>query len=392
VLIRFFLALRQAGLKPGVGEFLALLEGLRAGLARGSIDDFHALARLSLVKDETRYDLFDRVFAAWFAGADALAPELLAELPQDWLRAQATLLLSDEEKARIEALGGWDALMQALRERLEEQQGRHEGGNRWIGTGGTSPFGNAGYNPEGVRIGGSGRQRRAVKVWERREYRNLDDQAPLGTRQMALALRKLRRFAREGVPELLDLPGTIEGTARAGGMLDLRFQAERRNAVKILLFLDIGGSMDEHVRTCESLFSAARSEFRHLEHYYFHNCLYERVWRDNRRRWSEWQPLPELMHRYPADWRVVLVGDASMSPHEITTAGGSVEHFNEEPGAVWMQRLLAVYPRAVWINPVPESQWEWTPSTGILRELMGGRMFPLTLDGLERAIARLRHA
>lgn len=390
MLIRFFLALRTAGLKPGVGELLHLLAGVRAGLAEGSIDRFHALARTALVKDETQFDRFDRVFGAWFAGADALAPELLAELPQDWLKRQAELLLSDEEKARIEALGGWEALMQALRERLEQQQGRHEGGNRWIGTAGTSPFGHAGFNPEGVRIGGTGKQRRAVKVWERREYRNLDDHAPLGTRQMALALRKLRRFAREGVPDRLDLPGTIDGTARQGGLLDLRFQPERRNAVKILLFLDIGGSMDEHVRACEALFSAAKSEFRHLEHFYFHNCLYERVWRDNRRRWSEWTPLPEILHKYPADWRVVIVGDASMSPHEVLVPGGSVEHHNEEPGLAWMQRLLAVYHRAAWINPVPEEQWEWTPSIGILREAMGGRMFPLTLDGLDRAIARLK--
>jgi hypothetical protein len=390
MLIRFFLALRTAGLKPGVGEFLHLLAGLRAGLAEGTLEGFHALARTALVKDETKFDLFDRVFGAWFEGAGALAPELLAEIPQDWLRRQAELVHSDEEKARIESLGGWDALMQALRERLEQQQGRHEGGNRWIGTAGTSPFGHSGFNPEGVRIGGAGRQRRAVKVWDRREYRNLDDHAPLGTRQMALALRKLRRFAREGVPDRLDLPGTIDGTARQGGLLDLRFQPERRNAVKILLFLDIGGSMDEHVRVCESLFSAAKSEFRHLEHFYFHNCLYERVWRDNRRRWSEWTALPEILHKYPADWRVVIVGDASMSPHEVLVAGGSVEHFNEEPGALWMQRLLAVYHRAAWINPVPEDQWEWTPSIGILRELMGGRMFPLTLDGLDRAIARLK--
>ncbi|MFO0041137.1 MAG: vWA domain-containing protein [Pseudomonadota bacterium] len=390
MLIRFFLALRVAGLKPSVGEFLQLLAGLRAGLADGTPDGFHALARTALVKDETQFDLFDRVFGAWFAGAEALATDATTGIPQDWLRQQAELLLDDEDKARITTLGGWEALMQALRERIAEQQGRHEGGNRWIGTAGTSPFGNAGYNPEGVRIGGAGGQRRAVKMWQRREDRNLAEHAPLDARQLALALRKLRRFAREGVPDQLDLSGTIEGTARRGGLLDLRFQAERRNAVKLLLFLDIGGSMDEHVRACESLFSAARSEFRHLEHFYFHNCPYERVWRDNRRRWSEWTPLPEILHKYPADWRVVIVGDASMSPHEILAPGGSVEHFNDEPGAVWMQRLLAVYRRAAWINPVPEDQWEWTPSIALLRELMGGRMFPLTLDGLDRAIARLK--
>ncbi len=391
VLVSFFSALRSAGLKPGVGEFLQLLGGLRAGIAHGSIDEFHAFSRTVLVKDETRFDLFDRVFGAWIGGIEAASGEAFATLPEDWLRQQAQLLLSDAEKARIESLGGWEELMRTLHERLAEQTDRHAGGNRWIGTAGTSPFGNAGYHPEGVRIGGQGRQKRAVKVWERREYRNLDDQVQLGTRNIALALRKLRRFAREGAAESLDLPSTIEGTARAGGMLDLKFQPERRNTIKILLLLDIGGSMDEHVRTCEELFSAARSEFRHLQHFYFHNCLYERVWSDNRRRWDQWLPLPDLLHKYPADWRVVIVGDASMSPHEILVAGGSVEHMNDEPGAVWLARLLGVYHRAVWLNPVPQAQWEWTPSIGILRELMGERMFPFSLDGLQRAIDKLKH-
>ncbi len=391
MLISFLTALRCAGLKPGVGEFLQLLAGLRAGIARGSIDEFHAFARMVLVKDETRFDLFDRVFGAWIGGIEATTGDAFASLPDDWLRQQAQLVLSDAEKAQIESLGGWEALLRTLNERLAEQRDRHSGGNRWIGTAGTSPFGNAGYNPEGVRIGGHGREKRAVKVWERREYRNLDDQVQLGTRNIALALRKLRRFAREGAAESLDLPATIDGTARAGGMLDLHFQPERRNAIKILLLLDIGGSMDEHVRMCEELFSAARSQFRHLQHFYFHNCLYERVWSDNRRRWNEWLPLPEVLHKYPADWRVVIVGDASMSPHEILVAGGSVEHMNEEPGAVWLARMLNVYQRAVWLNPVPQAHWEWTPSIGILRELMGERMFPLSLDGLERAIGKLKH-
>jgi uncharacterized protein len=390
VLIRFFLALRSAGLKPGIAEFLQLVDALRAGLAESSIDRFHSLARACLVKDETRFDLYDRVFAAYFHGVDSLSPDLLADLPQEWLRKQAELLLSDEEKARIEAMGGWEALMKALQERLAEQRERHQGGSRWIGTGGTSPFGNSGFNPEGIRIGGGARQGRAVKVWEQRAYRNLDDQLLLGTRNIALALRKLRRFAREGAADELDLDGTVRDTARNAGWLDLRFRPERHNAVKILLFLDIGGSMDAHVRTCEELFSAARAEFKHLEHFYFHNCLYERVWRDNARRWSEWQPTADVLHKYPADYRVIFVGDASMSPHEIVQPGGSVEHWNEEAGSAWMKRVLDVYARAVWLNPVPQHEWDYTPSIGILREIVGERMFPLTLDGLGRAIERLR--
>ncbi len=390
MLIRFLLALRTAGLKPSITEFLQLLAALRAGFARGSLDEFHVLARACLIKDETQFDRYDRVFAAYFQGVESLAPDLLAEIPQEWLRQQAELMLSDEEKARIAELGGWEALMRTLAERLREQQGRHQGGSRWIGTAGTSPFGNAGFNPEGVRIGGQSRQGRAVKVWERRDYRNLDDQVELGTRNLALALRKLRRFAREGAAEELDLEGTIRDTARNAGYLDLRFRPERHNAVKVLLFLDIGGSMDEHVRQCEELFSAARAEFKHLEHFYFHNCLYERVWKDNARRWSEWTATHDVLHRYPADYRVIFVGDAAMSPYEILQAGGSVEHWNEEAGAVWIKRVLEVYSRAVWLNPVDPSTWEYTPSIGILRELMGERMYPLTLEGLGRAIERLR--
>ncbi len=392
MLIRFFLALKAAGLPVSVTEFLALLEALQAGFARLSVDAFHALARACLIKDETRYDLYDRVFGAYFNGIEAVTGEGLAELPQDWLRQQADLLLSDEEKARIKALGGWDELMRTLAERLKEQRARHQGGSKWIGTAGTSPYGNSGYNPEGVRIGGAGGQRRAVKVWERREYANLDDQVELGTRNIALALRKLRRFAREGAADELDLPATIDCTARNAGWLDLKFRPERHNAVKVLLFLDAGGSMDEHVRECEELFSAARAEFKHLEHFYFHNCLYERVWRDNQRRWQEWTSTRDLLHKYPADYRAIFVGDASMSPHEILMPGGSIEHWNEESGAAWLKRMLGVYHRAVWLNPVAAAHWDYTPSIGVLRELMDDRMFPLTLDGLGRAIARLRHA
>jgi uncharacterized protein len=391
VLIRFFFALKAAGLKVSVTEFLSLLAALKAGFARLSLDEFHALARTCLVKDETQFDLYDRVFAQYVAGVESVAGDLLGAIPQEWLRREAELLLSDEEKALIRSLGGWDELMKTLRERMEEQRERHQGGSRWVGTGGTSPFGNSGFNPEGVRIGGSsGRQGRAVKIWEKREYRNLDDKLELGSRNIALALRKLRRFAREGAADELDLPGTIRDTARNAGLLEIKFRPERHNAVKVLLFLDIGGSMDEHVRTCEELFTAARAEFKHLQHFYFHNCVYERVWRDNARRYQQWTPLLDVLHKYPADYRVIFVGDASMSPHEILMAGGSIEHWNEEAGAVWMKRLLEVYHRAVWLNPIDESHWSYTPSIGVLRELMGERMFPLTLAGLGQAIDRLR--
>ncbi|HET7844870.1 MAG TPA: VWA domain-containing protein [Xanthomonadales bacterium] len=392
MLIRFFLALKAAGLPVSVREFLALLGALAAGVARPTLEEFHALARTCLVKDESRFDLYDRVFARYLEGIDtALGPDAAA-IPQDWLHAQAELVLSDEEKAKLAALGSWDELMRTLAERLREQRGRHQGGSKWIGTAGTSPYGNSGYNPEGVRIGGTGRNRSAVKVWERRDYRDLDDSLEIGTRNIALALRKLRRFAREGAADELDLEGTVHGTARNAGLLDLKFRPERHNAVKVLLFLDIGGSMDEHVRQCEELFSAARAEFKHLEHFYFHNCVYERVWRDNARRYEQWTATADLMHKYPADYRAIFVGDASMSPHEILREGGSIEHWNEESGATWMKRLTELYTRAVWLNPVPEHTWGYTPSIGVLRELMGDRMYPMTIEGLGRAIERLKRA
>jgi len=396
MLIRFFLMLRAAGVPASLTEFLALLEALSKGIIDPEVptdlsERFYWLSRSILVKDERHYDRFDRVFAAHFKGAEAAFEALLAaELPVGWLEKQLSLALTEEEKARIESLGGWEALMETLRRRLEEQKARHQGGNRWIGTGGTSPFGNAGYNPEGVRIGGEGGNRRAVKVWDRREFANLDDSVELGTRNVKLALRRLRRFARQGAAETLDLDATIESTARRAGLLDIRMVPERHNAVKVLLFLDIGGSMDDHVRICEELFSAARGEFKHLEHFYFHNFVYESVWKDNRRRSGERTPLPQVLRTYGPDYRLVFVGDATMSPYEILQPGGSIEHWNEEPGVTWMKRLLASFPRHAWLNPEPRDRWEFTPSIRITRELVEGRMFPLTLEGLDRATRSLR--
>ncbi|MDI3260593.1 MAG: VWA domain-containing protein [Sinobacteraceae bacterium] len=391
MLFGFFLTLRAAGLKPGLGEFLTLLEALGKHVVLFSLDDFYLLARATLVKDETQYDRYDRAFAAYFKGVEQVFAGFDREIPEEWLRLEAMRLLSEEEKARLEALG-WDQLMETLRQRLQEQKERHQGGNKWIGTGGTSPFGNSGYNPEGVRIGGSGGGKRAVKVWERREYRNLDDTVELGTRNIKLALRKLRRFAREGAPEVLDLDGTIERTARNAGWLDLKMVPERHNAVKVLLFLDVGGSMDPHVKVCEELFSACKTEFKHLEYFYFHNFVYESVWKDNVRRHSERIPLYDVLHKYAPDYRVIFVGDATMSPYEILHPGGSVEHWNEEAGAVWFKRLLDTYPRAIWLNPEPEERWEYTPSIQATLQLLGAdRMFPLTLQGLDRGIRRLSH-
>jgi len=400
MLIRFFLMLRAAGVPVTITEFLALLEALASRLISpekgtlpfSGVEDFYWVARAVLVKDERHYDRFDRVFAAHFRGVEQAFEVLLAsEIPADWLRKSLHLQLSDEEKARIEALGGWDALMETLRKRLEEQKARHQDGNKWIGTGGTSPFGAHGYNPEGVRVGReSAGNRRAVKIWERREFANLDDSVELGTRNVKLGLRRLRRFARQGAAEELDLDGTIDSTARRAGMLDIRMVPERHNAVKVLLFLDIGGSMDDHVRICEELFSAARGEFKHLEYFYFHNFVYESVWKDNRRRHGERTPLARVMHTYGHDYKLVVVGDATMSPYEILQPGGSIEHWNEEPGAVWMKRLLASYPRHVWLNPEPQDRWEFTPSIRITRELFEERMFPLTLAGLDRAMRVLQ--
>jgi len=390
MLTDFFLQLRHGGVPVSLKEFLTLHEALQKKVAWGNLDDFYLLARVCMVKDESHYDRFDRVFGEYFRGIAALPDDLLAAIPEDWLRANAMLTLSEEDKKLIESLGGWDKLMETLRQRLAEQKERHEGGSKWIGTRGTSPFGAYGYNPEGVRIGQDGsRNRRAVKVWDRREYRNLDDSLELGTRNIKVALRRLRRFAREGAPEELDLDDTIRSTARNAGWLDLKMVPERHNAVKVLLFLDVGGSMDDHVRICEELFSAARGEFKHLEYFYFHNCLYESVWKDNRRRHSERIPTFEVLHKYGHDYKLVFVGDATMSPYEISHAGGSVEHHNEDSGATWLRRMLEVYAHAVWLNPQPEDRWRYYESIGMLRQLMGERMYPLTLAGLEEAMREL---
>ena len=392
MLFSFFFTLRAAGLKASLSEFLMLLEALSEHVAIFSLDDFYHLSRSALVKDESQYDRFDRAFAAYFKGIEAVFADVNGQIPDEWIRAMAQKLLSEEEKAKIEALGGFEQLMETLRQRLEEQKERHQGGNKWVGTGGTSPFGNAGFNPEGVRIGGSGGQKKAVKVWEKREYRNLDDQIELGTRNIKVALRRLRRFAREGAPDILDIDDTIACTARNAGYLDIKMVPERRNAVKLLLFLDVGGSMDPHIKVCEELFSAAKTEFKHLEYFYFHNFVYESVWKDNRRRHAERIPLFDILHKYTPDYKVIFVGDATMSPYEILQPGGSVEHWNEEAGAVWMKRLTDVFPRYVWLNPESNERWEYTSSIQVTQELLGkDRMFSLTLAGLEAGMKRLSH-
>nr|WP_242521812.1 VWA domain-containing protein [Motiliproteus sp. SC1-56] len=388
-MIDFFGALRRAGVPVSIKELLTLIEGLQRGLVFADSGQFYLLARTCLVKDEKYYDRFDRAFGAYFKGLEALDGFMEALIPEDWLRQEYQRLFSDAEKAEIEALGGLEKLLETLRERLAEQEGRHAGGNKWIGTGGTSPFGHGGYNPEGVRIGGESRHRRAVKVWEKRQFRDLDDEVELGTRNIKVALRKLRRFARTGAAEELDLDDTIRSTAANAGYLDLKMVPERHNAMKVLLFFDVGGSMDPYVRQCEQLFSAARSEFKHLEYFYFHNCLYERVWRDNRRRFEETTSTLDVLHTYGPDYRVIVVGDAAMSPYELLYPQGSVEHYNEEPGQRWLQRLIDTWERLVWLNPTPPAYWGYTQTTQMIRQQVGGRMFPLTLEGLEQAIRTL---
>ncbi|HEV2815977.1 MAG TPA: VWA domain-containing protein [Allosphingosinicella sp.] len=380
--------LRAAGIPASMKEHLTLLEALDADIIAASPEEFYYLARATFVKDEGLLDRFDQVFGKVFRGLETSYGTDAVAVPAEWLRKVAELYLTPEQMAEIKSLGSWDEIMAALKQRLEEQQGRHQGGSKWIGTGGTSPFGNAGYNPEGVRIGGEGRQGRALKVWDQRAFRNLDNKVELGTRNIKVALRRLRRFAREGAAEELDLDETIDGTARKG-WLDIRMRPERHNAVKLLLFLDVGGSMDPHIRLCEELFSAATSEFKNLEFFYFHNCPYETVWKDNRRRTSERTPTWDLLHKYGHDYKLVLVGDASMSPYEITHAGGSVEHYNEEAGATWLQRLTTTYPAAAWLNPVPEQYWGYTSSIQVVRTLMRDRMYPLTLEGLDEAMRTL---
>ncbi|MCK6411607.1 MAG: VWA domain-containing protein [Azonexus sp.] len=388
MLIDFLLHLRARQLPVSTKELLALLEALEARLVSGSLDDFYLIARALLIKDEALYDRFDRAFGEYFQGIEAL-PGMDVLVPEEWLRLAAKRHLSEEDRLKLQKLG-YEKLFETLKQRLDEQKERHAGGSKWIGTGGTSPFGHGGYHPEGVRIGGeSAGNRTAVKVWEQREFRNLDDTLALGVRNIKVALRRLRRFARQGAATELDLDSTIAGTARNGGMLDLHLRPERHNAVKVLLFLDVGGSMDDHIQVCEELFSAARAEFKHLEHFYFHNCVYEGVWKDNRRRHDQKLSTWDVLHTYGPDYKLVFVGDASMSPYEISHPGGSVEHWNQEPGAVWMERLLATWLHAAWLNPLPEGQWEWTQSIRMLRQLCHNRMYPLTLDGLERAMRGL---
>ena len=385
----FFHELKRAGLPVTLKEYLTLLEGLDADLARRRVDDFYFLSRACLVKDERHLDRFDRVFGHVFKGLEALPNAIEAEIPEEWLRLVSELHLSEEDKKRIAELGGWEKIMETLRERLAQQEGRHAGGNKWIGTGGTSPFGAYGYNPAGVRIGQKeSRHRRAIKVWDKREFKDLDETVELGTRNIKVALRRLRAFARQGSAEELDLAGTIRGTAEKG-YLDIRMVPERHNAVKVLMFFDVGGSMDFHVKAAEELFSAARSEFKHFEYFYFHNCLYERVWHSNARRRSEPTETWEVLHTYPPDYKVVFVGDASMSPYELTHAGGAVEHMNEEPGVAWLKRVTETFRYCVWLNPVPEGYWDWTSSIGMIGALMEGRMYPLTLQGLDAATSEL---
>lgn len=389
MLVNFFHGLRDAGVPVTTRELLDLLEGLKRHMVIGSIDDFYLFSRTCLVKDEKYYDRFDKAFGAHFRDLEALDDVIEALIPDDWLRSEFLKNLSEEEKAKIESLGGLEKLIEEFKKRLEEQQERHEGGSKWIGTGGTSPFGQQGYHPEGIRVGPNGGNRRAVKVWDRRDFRNLDDSVEIGTRNIKMALRRLRKFARTGSADELDLDDTIHSTARNAGLLDIKMVPERHNAVKVLLFFDVGGSMDPHVRVCEELFSAARTEFKHMESFYFHNFLYESVWRNNVRRHNERTPVMDVLHKYGHDYKVIIVGDAAMSPYEIVQPGGSVEHWNDEPGEAWLRRLRRTYEKTVWINPVPRDEWEFTQSISMTHQLMEGHMYPLTLKGLEDAMGHL---
>ena len=390
MLIRFFETLREFRVPVTLRELLDLHEALKADLIYADLDDFYLLARTIMVKDEKYYDRFDRAYEAYFKGLDAIDPEWLKKaIPEEWLLKQLEKTLSPEEFAKLQGLGSLEKILEEFQKRLAEQEKRHEGGKKWVGTGGTSPFGGHGHNPEGVRLTGPSRQKRAVKVWEKREYRNLDDSIEIGTRNIKLALRRLRRFARTGKAEELDLDNTIKATADNAGFLDLKMRPENENRVKILLFFDIGGSMDPHIKVCEELFSAAKTEFKHLEYFYFHNFIYEFVWKDNRRRWDERVSTWDVLHKYGSDYKVIFVGAAAMSPYEINSVGGSVEHWNDEPGAVWFKRIMETYSKVVWLNPEPQRAWEMTTSTTWIRDLVNHQMYPLTLRGLEDAIRSL---
>ena len=389
MLVNFFQGLKDGGVPVTPRELLDLLAAMNKQLVFGSIDDFYNLSRAVMVKDEKYYDRFDRAFGLHFRDLEGVDDVIEALIPDDWLRSEFVKQLSEEDKAKIESLGGLENLIDEFKKRLEEQEKRHEGGNKWVGTGGTSPFGNDGFHPEGIRVGGQGKNKKAVKVWDRRDFKNLDDSVEIGTRNIKVALRRLRKFARTGSADELDLDDTISSTAKNAGLLDIKMVPERHNAVKVLLFLDVGGSMDPHVKVCEELFSAARSEFKHLKHFYFHNFLYDNVWENNIRRHNQRTPLHDVMHKFGHDYKVVIVGDASMSPYEIVQPGGSVEHWNEEPGAVWLERLRSTYEKCVWLNPVPEDEWQYTQSISITNQLMEEKMYPLTLGGLEDAMGFL---
>jgi uncharacterized protein with von Willebrand factor type A (vWA) domain len=389
MLINFFHGLKDAGVPVTPRELLDLMEGLKQHIVFASMDDFYYFSRTCMVKDEKYFDRFDRAFGLHFKDLEALDDIIEALIPDDWLRSEFLKNLTEEEKAQIESLGGLEKLIEEFKKRLEEQKERHEGGNKWVGTGGTSPFGQEGYHPEGIRVGPNGRNKKAVKVWDKRDFKNLDDSVELGTRNIKVAMRRLRKFARTGAADELDLDDTISSTARNAGLLDIKMVPERHNAVKVLLFFDVGGSMDPHVRVCQELFSAARTEFKHMEYFYFHNFLYESVWRNNVRRHNERTPLLDILHKYSHDYKVVFVGDASMSPYEILQPGGSVEHWNEEAGELWMRRVQEVYDKVIWINPVPEDEWQYTQSVTIANQLLEGHMYPLTLKGLEEGMAYL---
>lgn len=389
MLVNFFYGLRNAGLPVSINELLVLLEAMEQRLAFGSIDDFYLLARTCLVKDEKYFDRFDRAFGAYFRELESVDDIIEALIPDDWLRAEFLKDLSEEEKAKIESIGGLEKLIEEFKKRLEEQKERHSGGNKWIGTGGTSPFGHSGYHPGGIRIGGEGRNKQAAKVWDQRQFRNLDDSVQVGTRNIQMALRKLRKFARTGAAEELDLDDTIRSTARNAGLLDIKMVPEKHNAVKVLLFFDVGGSMDPYIELCEELFSACRSEFKHLEYFYFHNFIYEQVWKDNYRRQQNTIPTHDVLHTYGSDYKVIFVGDATMGPYEISHKFGSVEHMNEEPGYVWMQRVRATYDKVIWLNPTLKEHWQYTQSIEMTRQLVDDKMYPLTLAGLDEAIAYL---
>ncbi len=389
MLVNFFYTLRRAQIPVSIKEYLVLLEALQHHLAFADMDDFYHLARICLVKDEANFDKFDRVFGAYFKQLESLEDVLSALIPEQWLRAEFMKQLSDEDKAKVKSLGGLEKLLDTFKERLKEQQKRHQGGSKWIGTGGTSPFGHSGYHPEGIRVGGESRNNSAAKVWEKRQFKDLDDSVVLGTRNIKVALRKLRQFARTGAADELDLDHTISATAKNAGMLDLKLVPERHNAVKVLLMLDVGGSMDPYVTVCEELFAACRSEFKHLEHFYFHNFVYESLWRNNMRRHDERTSVYDIIHTYGRDYKVIFVGDASMSPYEINSPYGSVEHMNAEPGHVWMQRLTTHFDTVAWLNPVTQDHWHYTQSVGMTQQLMDQRMYPMSLSGLSDAIKAL---